>query len=523
MSTVSEALRQAKEPDFLVELDFDGLVKRYAMKDITVPNSSGDDKLFEAAIQMPELDIGTPFDFRAWRYNIQRVIIRIANKGRLQDEETRRRLDGGIGRIYVWTPGLTWDDISTNGLIFCGAFEKHSHDKYSYEFSLTDRTEQVFKKIPDKFISQDVWSNVRTEGGAGSVAGHAYPVIFGNWSRGIPLKCVDTSAYKYLAVLGKCKSADADFTGGTKNVYDKNGTVRPPANYTFYPGGVDPEGNVIGYFDFTGDESANEPLSCSIEGLFDGSGEITGTAGQLIQHPADIVYYLMKHYSSLLQGEIHVETLKTMRSLLPGLKFPCIINKEADGGDIIDRILHQCRCARIQRGSGIGVVTFDTGSAPLKTIKKSLHLVGRTATIEPTPMDAVFNDIKASYALNPSTGAYEAELSRDRTNSPTCRQSYLQYGDRPMRTLSLPDVQDQAVATYLVDRVIDLSSFRHDIAAVEVPYWDGIDLREGDAAYVTLEEGASSDGNGWVDEPCILVERRFRRRTIIQKWWKIAT
>ena len=523
MSAVSEALKDAKEPALLVELDFDGLVKRYAMKDIVVPNSSGDDRLFEAAIMLRDFDIGAPFDFRSWRYNIQRVIITIANKARLQDEETRRRLDGGTGRIYVWTPGLTWDDISSAGLLFCGAFEKHSHDKYSYEFSLTDRTEKVFKKIPGKTISGDIWPNVRTEGGAGCAAGLAYPLVFGDWTRGIPLRCVDTTAYKYVAVLGKCKSVDADFSGATKNVYDKDGSVIPAANYTFYPGGVDPEGNLIGYFDFTGDQASNEPLSCSIEGLYDGSGEITGTAGQLIEHPADIVYYLMKYYSLLTEDEIHVETLRTMRSVLPGLKFPCIINKEAEGGDILDRILSQCRCARIQRGSGIGVVTFDTGAAPLKTIEKTLHLAGRTATIQPTPMDAVFNNIKASYALNPSTGAYEAELSRDRTTSATCRQSYLQYGDRPMTTLSLPDVQDQAVAAHLVDRMIDLSSFRHDIAAVEVPYWEGIDLVEGDAAYITLEEGASPDGNGWVDEPCILVERRFRRRTIIQKWWKIAT
>jgi len=522
MSALADALRDARKVEFLVELDFDGLVNRYAMKDVVVPNSSGDDKFFEGTI-LQEFEVAIAFDFRSWRYDAPSVDITLANTARLQDQEAKVRLDGGTGRIYLWAPGLTWDDIHPKGLIFCGAFEKKSHDKYSYTFALTDRAEHVFDTIPKKVITEDLWPNARAAGGGGSVLGRPYPMIFGDWPKGVPVHCVSTTAYTYLVCGGTCKSDDDDYTYSRERLYDKNGSAISATYYTFYPDRVDAEGDAVAYFDVTSDHASLEPLSCSIEGIFDASGDITGTAGAVIEHPADIILHLVAHHSSLLPGGREIESLRTMRSCLPGLKFATIIKEQAPTGDIIDRILYQCRCARIPRGEGIGVVPFDTNGPPLRSIIKDFHATDRVVTIEPTPADAVFNRVRASYKINPVTGAYEDALIRDRTNNSACRQSYFQYGERPSRDIAMPDIQNEAAAVCCLERMIEFAAFRHDVATVPVPVWEGVDFREGDVALLTLEEGPSLGGLGWVDEPCILVDRRFTKRNIIQRWWKIAT
>lgn len=524
MSTLSDALRKSKEVQFLVELDFDGLVKRYAMRDIVVPYSTGTDKRFEAAILQP-FEIGSRFDFRNFAYSYQGVTIDIANKGRLQDEETRRKLDGGTGRVYIWAPGLDWSDIETNGLIFAGTFEKEYHDRNTYRFSLRDLTEKRWKMIPETIISSDTWgNNVRETGGyhtQNAVAGKPEPLCFGDWPKGVPLQCVDTVNFYYLVHAGKSKTTEAEYNAGTYDVYYFSGSVDNPGNYTFYPNGTDRQGNPVAYFAFIADRVSFEPLSCSIKGLYDGSGEITGTAGSLIEHPSDIVHYLMRHHSLLGLDEIHEESIKTMRSILPGLSFASLINTQANGADIIDRILRQCMVARISWQGRLGVMTIATGAPALGKIDWQRHLVGTGEKILKTPIDEICNVIKTRYALNPTTGQYEEELSRDRTNNETLRKSYYDYGEQPEYVFDLPDVQDETTAVGLTNRLIDLKANRRDIVEIELPYWDGIDYLEGDAAVLSLRDGPSADGAGWSDEKCILIEKRFRQNAIMTRWWRI--
>jgi hypothetical protein len=86
----------------------------------------------------------------------------------------------------------------------------------------------------------------------------------------------------------------------------------------------------------------------------------------------------------------------------------------------------------------------------------------------------------------------------------------------------MPDVQDQYMVRYLVDRLLWLKAFPHDLVQMEVPYHVGYDLKEGDVASITMPEGSSADGEGWSEEPCILMERSFGASTITQKWWRIG-
>ena len=100
--------------------------------------------------------------------------------------------------------------------------------------------------------------------------------------------------------------------------------------------------------------------------------------------------------------------------------------------------------------------------------------------------------------------------------------TFAMTGAYPQRELQLTDVWDDGTAVVLAKRYIKLNAFRHDIVECEVPIWEGFDILEGDRALLTMEEGPSHDGTGWTDEPCILIERRFKQATLYQKWWRIA-
>ena len=521
MSKISDAMKKAREIHLLVELDFGGLIKRYSQKDITIPYSAGDDLLFEAKILNKELVVGSSFDILNMKYSIQNVSIQIANDIRLQDEEKRRRLDGGTGRIYVWCEGLDWADIEVDGMIFSGIFAKNQHDNLQYSFALKEESKTKFKTLPGITINESTWPNMRTEGGGGSVAGKSAPLIFGEFTKGVPLLCVDTAAFKYLACAGVAKSTEAEYNAGTYDVYDKDGGVIAPANYTVYKS-VDGEGNLTTYFTFTGDQATLEPLSCSMQGLYDGSGEITGTAEALIEHPADIYYYLLQHYSDI--DDIDASSIKTMRALLGGLKFSTIVNSPVAGDHMADRILSQCQCARIVRpGGGMGVMTFDTDGINIAQIKRDINITGKSILIRATPDEAVVNDLEVKYGYNPSTQKYEGKIAKNHSTNVTCEKSYYQYGERPQKILQLPDIGTEAAAEYIVSRYLGIYAFRHDLVLFSVLYHDGFDAQEGDCGLITAEEGPSWDGNGYVDEKAILLDRKFYKDRIAQTWWVINT
>ena len=523
MSTISDTLKKAKQIYFLVELDFGGLKKRYSTIDIAVPNSDGDAPFFQNKI-LNDISIGPTFDISGPKYSIASVSITIANDDRLQDEEVARRLDGSLGKIYIWCKGLDWTDIDDEGLIFKGVFKKIDHTKSKYSFSLIDQSRYKFNELTGSTIDTNTWIGHRTEDGGGSVAGLPQQIVFGNWDKAIPLLCVDTATFKYVAMLGISKSVDADYTATTVNVYDKDGSVVAAGNYTFYPSGVDGQGGLVSYFDFTGDQTAKEPLSCSIKALQDGSGKYTGTAGTLIEHPGDIVNYLMDNHSSILTADIDTESLKTMKAILPGLQFGTIIKVQANGLDVVNRILGQTSSAMLARvGGKIGVMTFDT-----KAVNVSREISDNDAVSDPlfskTREDLIINNLKVQYAYNATTDKFESDFILNQGNNTVCKKSFLEYEtEYPQVVLKYPDIRTESTARFLAKRYLDIRAFRHDVVSFQVPYHIGWDAQEGDGGLLTTPDGPSTDGNGWASEKCILIEKRFDIKAIGQKWWRIAT
>jgi len=101
MSTIQDALKTSNQVYFLLECDFDGLIKRYATKDISIGDYHFEGKLTSLG------NAGSSFNIRTFQYSTNSISATIINNDRLQDEETRRVLDDSICTIRVWCEGLT--------------------------------------------------------------------------------------------------------------------------------------------------------------------------------------------------------------------------------------------------------------------------------------------------------------------------------------------------------------------------------------------------------------------------------
>ena len=133
----------------------------------------------------------------------------------------------------------------------------------------------------------------------------------------------------------------------------------------------------------------------------------------------------------------------------------------------------------------------------------------------------VCNKLTIKYGFNSATGKYEGSLTYDRNNNSICKSSYFEYGERPEVVLSFPDIHIESAAHYAAMRHLTFFSHRHDTVSRYATYADGYDLREGDMALITDENGVSRDGNGYIDEKFILVEKAYMKDKIKQLWWRV--
>lgn len=524
LSTIAAQLKKGYEPYFLIECNFDGYYDRIATRPISIPNSGTYAKFFDGKM-INDIHYGASFSFDNMTYNIGSIQVTRNNADRFQDQEGLRRLDGGICTVYIWCEGLTWADIHPHGIVSTGTFEKVSHNKYNYVYNINDLSKSdKYGLVPKITINDSTWPLHRKAGGAGSVSGDFVPIVFGDYPYGVICKCVDTSSdFLYIVTSGISKSLDADFTAGTEAVKDNEGVTINAGNYELQQT-VDSLGNPCTILDFIGNYASEEPISCSIQGITDGSGEYTGTAGTLIEHPSDIVEYLVDNFGSVASSYTDVETFKSLKVVFPALKYCLSIVNQTNLTEIIDRILSQVGCASTQRLGGYqGIMIFDTDKSPSARLIQNQVQIGREATFTKTPERLICNKLELQYGLNVSTGKFEKSIFKNKSMTPECLQSYIQHGKEYEKTIQLQDIHDDSTAELIATNYIDIFAFRHDMMEWQVPTYEGIEIRRGDVAMITIAEGGSLDGTGWNQEPCILVEKKYKKNMISQTWWKIAT
>ncbi len=521
MSAITNTLKIAKEILWVIKAEIGGQNYWWSTKTFSIPNSGGDDIAVDGLL-LSEISFSQSIDLRQLRSAIPSITIQVANKNRIQDIESFVEIDNSYANIYVYCDGLDWTDIETEGLLIRGLLRKESHSRTVYVFSIQDMTKSFSESIPPSSISTGNWPSCRLIDGGGSVAGLPQSLIFGDWPKGIPLLCVDTVTFLYLACAHGVLSTDAEYTATTENVYDNTGAVIGAGGYVFILG-YDSLGNIVSYFDFNADQTALESLSCSIRGMKDdGAGTYTGTASALIENPGDLIHYIFANFTKIENDYLDIGSFKTLRSLLPGLKMASIVNDPTDALDFLNRLCSQIGAIICLRPGGkIGTMAFDFDGISIGNIDCKTDAIDGTINFTRTPLDSVVNRLTAKFAFNPSTKAFEALYLKDRTNNTYCEKSYYDYGETPMATVEFYDIQEVASMDQVLDRYLQLYSKRRDILSFSSPIFVVWDYVVGDIVEITAEDGKSIDGTGWDERQCILIEKDYQDGIANTKWLDI--
>lgn len=136
MSVIGQGFKRNDGAFFVIELDFEGFKVNLSTKNVSVPNSGGNPKLFEGKL-LNEIQVGSLFDMRVPRYSAPSVTLTIANDGRLQDYEKKHRIETGVARTWLWSPGLDLSEINDYP-VFWGMCRKVNHTKDEYMIQLVD-------------------------------------------------------------------------------------------------------------------------------------------------------------------------------------------------------------------------------------------------------------------------------------------------------------------------------------------------------------------------------------------------
>jgi len=239
------------------------------------------------------------------------------------------------------------------------------------------------------------------------------------------------------------------------------------------------------------------------------------------ERPGDMIYGILHRYTSLTSDQINNASLKTLNEVLSGLTIDTYVDMRTSCFDLIDRILTQVMCSRFQRYGKVCAIAFDLNGPVVDRLYQHDYLE-RTIEIGITPYEKIANNLSVNYGPTGSPLAWTSTLTVDRKNNRMCEKSFADYGAMPQIELNLADCSDTKSAMFCVNRYLDFFAFAHDVATIDLPYYRGFDLLEGDIAELNVEEGASLDGAGWVNEKALLIDKSYLADKIRTRWWKIS-
>lgn len=510
IASIGAALKSARnECHFLLELRFNDYSLRYAQQAISVPSSAGAPKIFHPKI-LSMGSIGQTFDLSSWRYSSSDVQVELANDGRLQDYEKQFLWESGEAYIYIWCEGLTWEDIETHGVVYRGVITLNGYSETTFSLTLEDIARARMQTLPPYTIDETSWPNHRTDGVETDYAGMAAQMVFG-YALEVPLICVDTAAYTYLISMLKASaisniraSGGAAITAGTSST------------------SIDGDGNVATIHDFAGDKSSQEPIKCSCGGIIDPDGAFTGTAAGVIEHPVHIAHFLLDSFGC--HDYLDTASIATAAAVIGPAAFAVILNSSSSGFDVIDRILGQVMAARCAKRGKCAIVAFDTNAADIAGRIAATDILDEPV-IEKTSYDQICNDLVIQYQYKTLTGRWKRRMKptlvKDQMSLIT-KKSVEEYGKRPQVVLQLLDVNSEVTAFKAAQRYLDIHAFRHDLVKFSVAHDVGFLLEEFEAYSLNVPIGASTNGAGWVDEKCILLQKTFERDRVETMWWRVG-
>lgn len=461
--------------------------------------------------------VGSTFDIRGFTHSIGSISVTTNNNQRLQDLEVRQVVDGSKCLVRIWSEGLTWREIERAGIIYSGRFKKENHSKDEYTFVIESGQPIRMKTIPGVYVTDATFPNHRKDGGGGSVSGAELPMIWGEFTKGLPLICTHTTNYEYALCIGNVESDWNDYWNTDQNVYDKDGTLIISTAYNVHSA-ITEKGIPYTYFDFSADRASDEGLSCSVRGYVDSYGDITSRQGKLIEAPVDIIQDIVKNYS--IDYEIEDISRTRAESLTRGLSFAVYVNKTVNALDLIKRIANQAQLSVVERYNKIALIAFDLTGVPLGYYHTD-HEGWGDPVFYKTDINNIVNSLTLNYEPNIASGQYESQLVKNHLNNSLCKRSLDEYGEVPEIVINLPDVRTLESAEIVANKFLAINALRHDLIMVPMKFEKGHELLEGDIISWTMPEGPSYDGKGFIDQDMILLEKTYQDNMVMTKWWRI--
>lgn len=246
-------------------------------------------------------------------------------------------------------------------------------------------------------------------------------------------------------------------------------------------------------------------LRALVEGLKDdGSGTYTGSAGALIQYPADIARFVLLHDSflNMASGDVDTASFDTVRTaqVAAGIKHQFVIDSTTTARDILTDLCVQGRMRLYKKHNGqIAVDSPVYSSIPDATLSEGqmradLMLVTVADALETDAANDWHFLYDRDYLNKPKQLEFVRAAKTDKffglteltpnasTDSDTfrvakCSTSYTLYGAKEHRS-SLDYIDDSAVALKLRNYIADRWTLRQKRVAVRIPMRDGYSSRD---------------------------------------------
>ncbi len=223
----------------------------------------------------------------------------------------------------------------------------------------------------------------------------------------------------------------------------------------------------------------------------DSLGTYTGTPGALIEHPVDMVRYLLRRWSGIPSGQI-VETpdqfgaFPDAKAELAGYKFRALFSRQVSLEEHIAQIESEALCSFMRTPTepsspfvavpwNIGQpVNYRSAAVPFIFSRKKAHVVQGSFSAGTTRITLVANTVRVNYDWDPRTDTYGDQLyitpTRSRVYSggifttdsgleAAALDSKTWYKNRPELAISLKMVSDPATASSILSRLFALRSY----------------------------------------------------------------
>lgn len=229
-------------------------------------------------------------------------------------------------------------------------------------------------------------------------------------------------------------------------------------------------------------------LYASFGGWVDDTGEITGAAGSLINHPIDILRHFVTTYGRYPFTDpekiFDIENLDRLKSLTRRMEASVFLSEDMLISEFISKIADEFGLLWFLKDGKIKLALSDTDVVDYtKLVSEKFNLMNKMQEVD-KGAGKVYSRVLFNYKRNWVTGQYDATVDLNRTNNEFCARAAKALGGKTEFKINADFVRSAAVATDVATRIASRVSAHQVQYQAEVRY-TGVEFEPGDVVPVT--------------------------------------